>query len=138
MLSCVSMVSPATFVLVWIGAGISSSLFTLYAWKHRLPFGLSDKEPPSRLVDRRACGASGSLFGIFAALAIRNPRMTMMIIPIPVGIPAWVLLSTAVGYSLVAMREGWQSSIGHAGHLGGTAFGLVYGVASLALRVRRF
>jgi membrane associated rhomboid family serine protease len=61
-----------------------------------------------------------------------------MIIPIPVGIPAWVLLSTAVGYSLVAMREGWQSSIGHAGHLGGTAFGLVYGVASLALRVRRF
>jgi membrane associated rhomboid family serine protease len=137
MVSCVSMVTPATFVFVWVGAGIGASLFQLYAWQHRLPFGLNGKEPPSRFVEHRAGGASGSLFGIYAAMAIRNPAMKMMIIPFPMGIPAGVLLSAAIVYSLLAMREGWQPSIGHAGHLGGAAVGMVWGVASLALRVRR-
>ncbi|KAM3081141.1 hypothetical protein ACMFMG_005095 [Clarireedia jacksonii] len=139
--SCISLFSPATFILLWAGAGISSSLFTLYAWKHHLPFGLNDKDPSSRFVERRAGGASGSLFGMFTALAIRNPRMSMMVFPIPVAIPAGVMLGGALVFSLLAMREGWLPGVGHTGHLGGAAFGFVWGVASLAVtrgRVRRF
>lgn len=81
----------------------------------------------------RALGLSGVVMGLGAALSLSMPttRMTGMgAIPMPM----WMVMIGYVVYD--SARLGDQTSqVGHAAHLGGTAFGALY--YWFALRRRR-
>lgn len=71
-------------------------------------------------------GASGAIFGIFAAFAMLFPDAEMMVMFIPVPIKAKYLM---IGYGLVelyfglAMYDG--DNVAHFAHLGGALFGFI-------------
>ncbi|QDE38673.1 rhomboid family intramembrane serine protease [Luteibacter pinisoli] len=78
-------------------------------------------------------GASGAIFGLLAAFAMLFPREKLMLIPIPVGIPAWLFVTLYGAAELFFGVTGTLSGIAHFAHLGG----LVAGLALLwAWRVR--
>lgn len=134
-LSIASMVNPLAFVTIWIGSSLTCSLASLYVWKHGLPFNHTNS---SLNPANKACGASGSLCGLFGMIAVRYPQIPFQIAFIPIGIPAWLLIGGETVYSVLALKNGWQPSLGHAGHLGGTAFGLLAGLVSIRFGMRRF
>ncbi|KJV26388.1 rhomboid family intramembrane serine protease [Luteibacter yeojuensis] len=72
-------------------------------------------------------GASGAIFGLLVAFAMLFPREKLMLIPIPVGIPAWLFVILYGTAELVFGVTGTLSGIAHFAHLGG----LVAGVALL-------
>ena len=82
-------------------------------------------------------GASGSLFGLVAVVACLNPRSQILIFPIPVPMPMWVALVGGTAFSLYCLDTGTLPQIGHAGHLGGIASGLVSYFAVLRPWFRR-
>jgi len=82
---------------------------------------------------RPSLGASRTVIALLTAAAVLAPCASigygigMSFIPIPI---AWV----AVEYLLQDVRElGSDSRIGHATHLGGAVFGIVYDVAKRVL-----
>ncbi|KAI9641431.1 hypothetical protein NHQ30_010238 [Ciborinia camelliae] len=128
-------VNPFTFVAVWTGAGVTCSLASLYTWKHGLPF----KHTNTFLSPlNQACGASGSICGLFAMTVVKYPSLRWQFAFIPIGIPGWLLLGGETIYSMLALRNGWQPGLGHAGHLGGTAFGVLAGISATRFGLRRF
>ena len=67
-----------------------------------------------------AIGASGAVFAVGGALAVLRPKLPVMIFPIPVTLPLWVVV---IGGFLILTSPGiaWQA------HLGGLLTGLVAG-----------
>jgi membrane associated rhomboid family serine protease len=64
-------------------------------------------------------GASGGVFGILLAFAWYFPRQRLILLPIPIPMPAWLFVT---GYALVELFSGLtgtQSSVAHFAHLGG-------------------
>lgn len=112
------------FIVGWWGsalvAGASSLLWETRARK-------------SGRASTGAVGASGSLFGFTAMIACFNPTQPVSFMLIPYSFPMWGFLATAVGISLTFMANEWLPFVGHAGHLGGMAFGALY----YATRLRR-
>ncbi|QSZ30015.1 hypothetical protein DSL72_004533 [Monilinia vaccinii-corymbosi] len=119
------LVSPLTFVAVWAGAGIACSLASLYTWKRGLH---SNQTHEPSTVAKEGCGASGSICGLITMTAIRYPSLSWQIMFIPISFPGWLLVGGEAIYSILALNYGWHPYIGHAGHLGGTAFGLLASV----------
>ncbi|KAB8291532.1 hypothetical protein EYC80_006334 [Monilinia laxa] len=128
------LVTPLTFVTVWAGAGITCSLASLYIWKHGFPF---DHTPKSSSIVHQGCGASGSILGLITMTAIKYPSLSWQLMFIPVSFPGWLLVGGGAIYSTLSLKYGWQPYIGHAGHLGGTAFGLLAGILSMRFGLRR-
>ena len=79
-----------------------------------------------------AIGASGGVSGIlFAAIAV-YPQIGIYFFFIPIPIPGYIFGLLYFGYSVYMMLNPRQhDNIGHAAHLGGAFFGLVYAVATL-------
>lgn len=69
-------------------------------------------------------GASGAIFGLLAAFAVLFPREKLMLIPIPVGIPAWLFVTLYGAAELIFGVTGTLSGIAHFAHLGGLVAGL--------------
>lgn len=94
----------------------------------------STSKSPSmqRSAEHAALGASGVLMGYGAVAACLVPQATALIMGI-VPAPLWLCVS---GYFLfdVFYLNSENATVAHAGHLGGTAFGIMYYV----LRLRRF
>jgi membrane associated rhomboid family serine protease len=64
-------------------------------------------------------GASGGVFGVLLAFAWYFPRQRLFIIPIPVPIPAWLMVT---GYGVIELFlgvTGREQSVAHFAHLGG-------------------
>lgn len=70
-------------------------------------------------------GASGAIFGLLVAFAMLFPREKLMLIPIPVGIPAWLFVILYGTAELVFGVTGTLSGIAHFAHLGGLVAGVV-------------
>ncbi|WP_158885751.1 rhomboid family intramembrane serine protease [Rhodanobacter sp. L36] len=70
-------------------------------------------------------GASGAIFGILLALGMLYPHEKLMVIPIPVPMPAWVLVTGYAVIELVTGVTGTLSGIAHFAHLGGMLGGIV-------------
>jgi len=84
-----------------------------------------------------AIGASGAVMGVMMLYTIYYPFQTVLIFWL-VPVPIWVLLSVYVIYDLhpvLLALAGDQvfSTVAHAGHLGGLAFGFVYWKLGLRL-----
>src|SRR5262249_42149024 len=70
-------------------------------------------------VQEETIGASGGVFGVLLAFAWYFPRQRLFIIPIPIPLPAWLLVA---GYGVIELFlgvTGRQQSVAHFAHLGG-------------------
>ena len=74
-------------------------------------------------VDYRAVGASGGVCAVIGGATVIFPDSSIMVFPLPFGIPGWLFGALFLVYSIVGAREQWDN-VGHAAHLGGTIFGM--------------
>ncbi|KAF2443963.1 rhomboid-domain-containing protein [Karstenula rhodostoma CBS 690.94] len=104
--------TPGKIAVLVLGSGLAGSVGWLFtAMKNQNYQG-------------RALGFSGSVMGVGTVAAFLYPRTQFMIYGI-IPMPLWLLMA---GY---AVFDGYylndrSSRVGHAGHLGGLAFGIVY------------
>ncbi len=104
------------FLIVYLGAILLGNYFSLFIYK---------KQPWYS-----AIGASGGVSGIlFAAIAV-YPQIGIYFFFIPIPIPGYIFGLLYFGYSVYMMIKPKQwDNLGHAAHLGGAAFGLIYSIA---------
>jgi membrane associated rhomboid family serine protease len=70
-------------------------------------------------LEEETIGASGGVFGVLLAFAWYFPKQRLFIIPIPVPIPAWLLVSAYGVIELFLGVTGRQAGVAHFAHLGG-------------------
>lgn len=99
------------FLIIYLGSIILGNLFCLYHYR-KVPF-------------YSAIGASGGVSGIlFAAVALTPTEISINFLP------GYLFGALYFGYSVYMMlNPRMNDNIGHAAHLGGAFFGLVYAVA---------
>ncbi|RKT01963.1 rhomboid family intramembrane serine protease [Chryseobacterium defluvii] len=103
------------FLLIYFGSILLGNIFSLFIYQ---------KQPWYS-----AIGASGGVSGILFAAIAMIPKLGIYLFFIPIPIPGYVFGLVYFGYSVYMMlnpRE--HDNIGHAAHLGGAFFGLVYAV----------
>ena len=104
------------FLLVYLGSIVIGNLFSLYLYKRQSWYS--------------AIGASGGVSGILFAAIAMVPSLGIYFYFIPIPIPGYIFGTLYFGYSVYMMLNPRpHDNIGHAAHLGGAAFGLVYAVA---------
>jgi membrane associated rhomboid family serine protease len=70
-------------------------------------------------------GASGGVFGVLLAFAWFFPRQKLIVLPIPIPLPAWLVVT---GYALVELFfgvTGREQGVAHFAHLGGMVGGIL-------------
>lgn len=109
------------FIIVYFGSILLGNMFSLFIYQ---------KQPWYS-----AIGASGGVSGIlFAGIAL-IPDLKIYIFFIPIGIPGYIFGLIYFSYSVYMMLNPRQhDNIGHAAHLGGAFFGLVYAVINQPVR----
>jgi membrane associated rhomboid family serine protease len=103
------------FLVIYFGSMILGNIFCLFLYKHQSWYS--------------AIGASGGVSGIlFGAIAI-FPTIGIYFFFIPIPIPGYIFGLLYFGYSVYMMiNPNPQDNVGHAAHLGGAFFGLIYAV----------
>lgn len=103
------------FLLIYFGSILLGNIFSLFIYQ---------KQPWYS-----AIGASGGVSGILFASIAMIPNLDIYIFFIPIGIPGYIFGLLYFSYSVYMMLNPRQhDNIGHAAHLGGAFFGLVYAV----------
>ncbi|MEZ5923789.1 MAG: rhomboid family intramembrane serine protease [Hyphomicrobiaceae bacterium] len=64
-------------------------------------------------------GASGGVFGILLAFAMRYPNRTIVLLFPPIPMPAWLFATLYGGLELVLGVTGTDAGVAHFAHLGG-------------------
>ncbi len=109
------------FLIIYFGSVIAGNLFSLYVYGNQSWYS--------------AIGASGGVSGIiFASVALYPDLIKIGIIFLPpeLSLPGYLFGLLYFGYSVYMMLNPRpHDNIGHAAHLGGAFFGLVYTVATL-------
>lgn len=104
------------FLLVYFGSIILGNVFSLYLYKNQSWYS--------------AIGASGGVSGILFASIAMIPDLGLYLLFIPIAIPGYIFGFGYFAYSVYMMLNPRQNdNIGHAAHLGGAFFGLVYAIA---------
>jgi rhomboid family protein len=70
-------------------------------------------------VQEETIGASGGVFGVLLAFAWYFPRQRLFVIPIPIPVPAWLLVTLYGFLELFLGVTGRQAGVAHFAHLGG-------------------
>jgi membrane associated rhomboid family serine protease len=111
------------FVLLYLFAGVASSLFFLAAQFA----GLTNMS--------RAVGASGAISAVLIVFACYFPRATILLFFV-IPMPAWMVAVLFVGFDCVfAFGDvGQRGRVAYFGHLGGAFFGLLYFVMDWEFR----
>lgn len=104
------------FLLVYFGSVLLGNVFSLYLYKDQAWYS--------------AIGASGGVSGILFASIAMIPDLGIYFFFIPIPIPGYIFGFLYFAYSVYMMLNPKEhDNIGHAAHLGGAFFGLVYAVA---------
>ncbi|WP_267406784.1 MULTISPECIES: rhomboid family intramembrane serine protease [unclassified Chryseobacterium] len=105
------------FLIVYFGSILLGNIFSLFLYQRQSWYS--------------AIGASGGVSGILFASIAMIPHLEIYMFFIPIGIPGFVFGLLYFSYSVYMMLNPNQhDNIGHAAHLGGAFFGLVYAVAN--------
>jgi membrane associated rhomboid family serine protease len=105
------------FIIIYIGSILLGNIFSLFIYQ---------KQPWYS-----AIGASGGVSGVLFAAIAMAPKMSLYMFFIPIPIPGFVFGLLYFGYSVYMMLNPKQwDNLGHAAHLGGAFFGLVYAIAT--------
>lgn len=110
------------FLILYFGAMAIGNLSSLWLYRKRPSYA--------------AIGASGGVSGvIFAAIAI-FPKMGIYFFFVPIPIPAWIFGTLYFAYSVHMMLnpKAWDT-LGHAAHLGGAVFGLLFVLAFVPIQL---
>lgn len=103
------------FLLIYFGSILLGNIFSLFIYQ---------KQPWYS-----AIGASGGVSGILFAAIAMMPHIGIYMFFIPIPIPGYIFGLVYFAYSVYMMLNPRQhDNIGHAAHLGGAFFGLVYAV----------
>ncbi|KAI0379856.1 hypothetical protein F5Y04DRAFT_258490 [Hypomontagnella monticulosa] len=104
--------TPALLAL-GVGSALASSMAALLDWRRKHTYNVY------------GLGASGVVSGVGTAMACMMPYAQFQLMFIPVNIPLWVL---SLGYIACDMYQlnSEKSGIGHAAHLGGAGFGILF------------
>jgi len=104
------------FLMVYFGSILLGNIFSLYLYKNQPWYS--------------AIGASGGVSGILFASIAMIPDLGIMFFFVPIPIPGYIFGFLYFAYSVYMMLNPKQhDNIGHAAHLGGAFFGLVYAIA---------
>ncbi len=71
-------------------------------------------------------GASGAVVGVVVLFALNFPRRTVVLFPIPIPMPAWVLGMLIVASDLLQALTRTDSHVAYTVHLAGAAFAFFY------------
>ncbi|KMQ68999.1 protease [Chryseobacterium sp. FH2] len=105
------------FLIIYLGSILLGNIFSLFIYQ---------KQPWYS-----AIGASGGVSGILFAAIAMLPDIGIYLFFIPIPIPGFIFGLLYFGYSVYMMLNPRQhDNIGHAAHLGGAFFGLVYAIAN--------
>ncbi|KIC62825.1 rhomboid family intramembrane serine protease [Chryseobacterium taiwanense] len=105
------------FLIIYFGSILLGNLFSLFIYQRQPWYS--------------AIGASGGVSGILFASIAMIPDLGIYLFFIPIPIPGYLFGLVYFGYSVYMMLNPRQhDNIGHAAHLGGAFFGLVYAVAN--------
>jgi membrane associated rhomboid family serine protease len=77
------------------------------------------------IVDKPVVGASASLFALFAAYTIGNPKARILTL-FPWPLAAWKVLLGYTLLTLAALWFGWAAGVAHLAHLGGVIVGAAF------------
>ena len=103
------------FLLVYFGSILLGNIFSLYLYQNQSWYS--------------AIGASGGVSGILFASIAMIPDLGLYLFFIPIAIPGYIFGTLYFAYSVYMMLNPRQhDNIGHAAHLGGAFFGLVYAI----------
>lgn len=70
-------------------------------------------------LDEATIGASGGIFGLLFAFAFYFPRQRLMLLFLPIAIPAWLFVTLYGLLELTLGVTGSESDVAHFAHLGG-------------------
>lgn len=70
-------------------------------------------------------GASGAIFGVLLAFGMMYPHEKMMLIFLPIPMPAWLFVTGYAVTELVMGVTGTQAGVAHFAHLGGMLGGYI-------------
>ena len=99
------------FAILYFAGGIIATLFSY----------IKNQDNPSY----RSLGASGAVSAVIFASIIWNPDLKLMLMFIPVPIPAYLFGPIYLAIEYFAMRRG-GTGIAHDAHLAGALFGILY------------
>jgi membrane associated rhomboid family serine protease len=102
-----------TLLLIYLSSIVGGSLMSLMVYRKQ---------------DYRSLGASGGVCGVIFASIFLLPGGSITLLPIPIGIPAYVYAIGFLAYSFVGQRR-QAGNIGHTAHLGGAIVGLLVATA---------
>lgn len=103
------------FLIVYFGSILLGNIFSLYLYQNQVWYS--------------AIGASGGVSGILFASIAMIPDLGIYFFFIPIAIPGYIFGFLYFAYSVYMMlNPNHNDNIGHAAHLGGAFFGLVYSV----------
>jgi len=116
-----SFLIPARFIRYYFLTGVGAGLIEVLVKTIPTFFG----HPPS---DVPTIGASGAIFGIFAACAILFPdrQVSVMFLPIRMSMRSFVLLLAGLEFFLPLLLGSAGDNVSHICHLGGMLVGWVY------------
>ncbi|MBC8033909.1 MAG: rhomboid family intramembrane serine protease [Chitinophagaceae bacterium] len=82
-------------------------------------------------VGYRALGASGAVSAVIFAFIILQParRLSILFLPIPGGVPAYVYGLVFLGISIYLSRKG-NDNIGHRAHISGAVYGILFTIVA--------
>lgn len=105
------------FLIIYFGSILLGNMFSLFVYQRQPWYS--------------AIGASGGVSGILFASIALIPHLEIYMFFIPIGIPGYIFGLVYFSYSVYMMLNPTHNdNIGHAAHLGGAFFGLIYAVAN--------
>lgn len=85
----------------------------LFAAVAQLALGILTGSPAATI------GASGGVFGVLLAFGMAYPNRTMIMLLLPIPMPAWLCVTLYAVIELVLGITGTQAGVAHFAHLGG-------------------
>ncbi|KAH0840697.1 hypothetical protein AYO21_00647 [Fonsecaea monophora] len=121
-------IGPVRYAVLILGSAVSGNAAFLYqaAQRQQTQQWQRQRRQPQ---ETRALGLSGVVMGLGAAVSLATPRFKVLLFGV-VPVPVWLLMALYTVYDSARLDD-QASTTGHAAHLGGAAFGVLYYVAAL-------